>query len=356
MTIQPAVSVRRLWLVRLGKVGEGEPLALDNSLLSIGFGMKSDLRVAKDRAAILKFVNQASPDASPARASNIAAQVNQFVNVMAMGDVVISPLKRSGLIAIGQVEGPYAQLEDGHPARKVRWLRKDVPRDAFKQDLLFSFGAIMTVCEVKRNDALRRVLAVVATGDDPGDGVTPDMSSTDEPITVAPADVEQAIDLDRIARDQIERRISSVFSGHGFTRLIAAILRPQGYEVHLSPPGPDLGIDIVAGRGAHGFDSPRLVVQVKSGSIVIDQPTLQSLIGSVQDAHADHGLLVAWSGFKQSVVRRTNELYFRVRLWGREEVMNALFGVYDRLPEEIRADLPLRRTWTLVPDDTEDDR
>jgi restriction system protein len=119
----------------------------------------------------------------------------------------------------------------------------------------------------------------------------------------------------------------------------------------VSPPGPDSGIDIVAGRGALGFEPPRLVVQVKSGDINVDHPTLQSLIGCVQDAKGDQGLLVSWSGF--TVNKRTNELYFRVRFWGRDEIVNALLSVYDRLPEEIRAELPLRRTWTLVPEDEE---
>jgi restriction system protein len=64
----------------------------------------------------------------------------------------------------------------------------------------------------------------------------------------------------------------------------------QGYETNVSPPGPDSGIDIVAGRGPLGFEEPRLVVQVKSGDINVDHPTLQSLIGCVQDTHADHGL------------------------------------------------------------------
>jgi restriction system protein len=95
------------------------------------------------------------------------------------------------------------------------------------------------------------------------------------------------------------------------------------------------------------------VVQVKSGDIIVDHPTLQSLTGCVQDTKADQGLLVSWSGFKPTVIKRTNELYFRVRFWGRDEIVNALLSVYDRLPEEIRAELPLRRTWTLVPEDEE---
>ena len=52
--------------------------------------------------------------------------------------------------------------------RPVDWLKSDVPRDDFRQDLLFSFGAFMTVCEISRNDALQRVGAILKTGRDPG--------------------------------------------------------------------------------------------------------------------------------------------------------------------------------------------
>jgi len=70
----------------------------------------------------------------------------------------------------------------------------------------------------------------------------------------------------------------------------------------------------------------------------------------VQDAHADHGLLVCWGGLKRTVEARKNELYFRIRFWGRKEIVAALLDVYERLPEEFRAELPLRPVWTLVPD------
>jgi restriction system protein len=307
-------DVKRLWLVRLGRNGEFEGDALDKSLLSIGFNMTADLSGAKDRDAILEFIKAAFPDAPPGRQANFAAQVNQFVNTMAVGDMVVSPFKTLSKIGIGEVTGSYQQFEKGYPARPVKWLTTDVPRDAFKQDLLYSFGAIMTVCEVRRNAALKRVLAVAKGGKDPGDGAAPDLPSKSHATeTVAAVEADEAVNLEQIARDQIERRISSVFTGHEFTNLIAAILTAQGYETHVSPPGPDSGIDIVAGRGALGLEAPRLVVQVKSGDNTVDQPTLQSLIGCVQDTHADHGLLVSWAGFKPTVRKRTNELFFRVR-------------------------------------------
>lgn len=338
--------MKRLWLVRLGKHGEQEAHALETSELVLGFRV-GDLRFAKDRDAVLKILQQTSPDEKPKRLLNFAAQLNQFSNTIQLGDVVVVPLKTIGKIAIGEITGPCTSTTEGYPMRPVRWLNAEVPRETFRQDLLYSFGAFMTVCEISRNDALRRVEAVLKTGSDPGyesGSAAPSMPASPDAATAEEAE----IDLDRIARDQIERRIASAFTGHDFTRLVAEILKAQGYIVNVSPPGPDQGIDIVAGRGGLGFEAPRLVVQVKSGNVVADQPTLQSLIGAVHDTQADQGLLVCWGGFKKPVEQRRNELFFRIRLWGRADVLDALLECYDRLPEEFRADLPLRRTWMLV--------
>lgn len=341
--------MKRLWLVRLGRNGEQESHALEQSELVLGFPIE-DLSGAKDRDAVLAIALRAWRDEKPKTLLNFAAQLNQFCNLMQIGDLVVVPLKTTSQIAIGEITGPYVHKPEGRVSRKVKWLKSDVPREIFRQDLLFSFGAAMTVCEISRNDALRRVEAVLKTGRDPGfESGVEKIGRQRSDATEETAD-EEDVDLADIARVQIERKIASTFTGHEFTRLVAAILIAQGYLVNVSPPGADNGIDIVAGRGALGFDGPRLVVQVKSGNVVADQPTLQALIGAVQDAHAEHGLLVCWGGFKRSVDTRRNELFFRIRLWGRKEIIDALLEVYERLPEEFRAGLPLARTWTLVPD------
>ena len=36
----------------------------------------------------------------------------------------------------------------------------DIPRSNFDQDLLYSLGAFLTICEVKRNDAEKRIRAM----------------------------------------------------------------------------------------------------------------------------------------------------------------------------------------------------
>jgi len=42
---------------------------------------------------------------------------------------------------------PYCHYRD------VDWLAKDIPRDRFDQDILYSLGAFMTVCRINKNNA-----------------------------------------------------------------------------------------------------------------------------------------------------------------------------------------------------------
>lgn len=341
----------RSWLVRLGKFGEQETHALETGELVTGWQL-DDISGATDRHQIFAKVQEANPDQKPGTLTNWAIQLNQLARDVKEGDLVVLPLKTTGQVAIGRVKGSYRHTSDRHPARQVEWLRTDLPRSSIKQDLLYSMGATQTVCEISRNDAPRRFETLAMTGNDPGPNTSIGIV---QPLAAgAPSAADQAdlpINIEQHSRDQIERHIAAHFAGHTFTELIAAILRAQGYQARVSPPGADRGVDIVAGQGALGFDAPRLVVQVKSGGVVADQPALQGLLGCIQDTHAEHGLLVSWSGFTGAVRGRANDLYFRVRLWDREQILDALFSVYDRLPEEIRADLPLRRIWALVPED-----
>lgn len=36
----------------------------------------------------------------------------------------------------------------------------DIPRDVFEQDILYSFGAFMTVCKIHKNNAEARIKAL----------------------------------------------------------------------------------------------------------------------------------------------------------------------------------------------------
>lgn len=160
------------------------------------------------------------------------------------------------------------------------------------------------------------------------------------------------IDLEEAGLDQIARVIEAKFKQHAFTRLIEGILKAQGYTTYRSPEGADGGADILAGSGPFGFGSPRLCVEVKSEANPIDRPSVDKLMGAVTKFGAQEGLFVSWSGFKPNVQKELAASFFRVRLWSQTEILDALFEVYDRLDEELKAELPLKRIWTVaIPED-----
>lgn len=53
-------------------------------------------------------------------------------------------------------------------------------------------------------------------------------------------------------------------------------------------------------------------------------------------------------GFKNSVISEARRLFFESRLWEAGDLVRALLANYDRLSEDIRAEIPLKRLRVLV--------
>ena len=346
-----------LWLVRAGRHGEHEPKFFNDNRIYLTWGgalQHVDLSTTKDYDAVKRLVFTAYADESKNKLQNWTGQISAFALAMKLGDWVVVPRKSKAAIAFGEITGEYTYTPKAEPQyvhwRTVKWLNTDVPRSAFDQDLLYSFGAFMTVCEIKRNDAEKRVRALAQAG-----WISASLPpATPKPVAEDTEAPEDAIDLEQLARDQIAKLIERRFKGHEMARLVEAILRAQGYTTFKSPPGPDKGIDILAAPGPLGFGKPRICVQVKSQDSPIDSPTLHQLVGAMQSVQADQGLLVAWGGWKSSVDRELPNQFFRVRMWDQDDLIEQLLEQFERLPEDLRAELPLKRIWTVATQDEEE--
>lgn len=334
-----------LWLVRAGANGERESLQLEQGITTIGWDDLPDLSRTKDKEALQELLQKHYPDSSPNRLSNWRGQVWAFVDRMKKGDYVVLPLKSRPAIAIGEIAGEYQYRSDlplnARHTRKVKWLVTDMPRARLDQDVLYSLGAFMTVCQVSRNRAEERILAAMK-----GKGPVPAAAQVD-----VPSEVEAATDLEQVGQDQIRDLISRKFRGHDMEGLVAAILRAQGHTVHANREGADGGADLLAGSGPLGLDSPKLCVQVKSGDGQVGQKELRELGTVLQDFGADYGLMVAWGGFKESIYKESRQRFFQVRCWDSDDLIRALLANYERLDEGIRAELPLKRIWAVVNED-----
>jgi len=338
-----------LWLIRAGKHGEDENTALEKGLSIIGWREMPDVSNVKSYDEMKQRHSEIYPDISPKAIINNAAQLWAFVKRIEKGDLVILPLKTLSAIAIGEIIGDYQYVEGRH-VRKVKWIKENIPRNAFGQDLLYSFGAFMTVCQIKRNNAEERVRAILAGKLDPhlsGKGV---QGSLNTELETVGGGEEGFVDLEEQAFDQIRGLIESKFRGHDLTRLVEAILNVHGYQTYRAPAGPDGGVDILAGHGPMGFDKPRICVQVKSGGVQNDS-AIRELEGVMSRVGADQGLFVSWDGFNKTALGNTRDLFFKVRLWDDKKVIANLLSCYEKLPDEIQAELPMKRIWVVVPEE-----
>lgn len=348
-----------VWLIRAGAHGEYESRFVQDKKVYLTWNhLNLDLKTIPTRAALGEELMSRNPDSKPKRVANWVSQVWPFVNEIEIGDLVVLPLKSQRTIQIGEVTGKYQHDSDAtnpfYHFHTVKWIGESIPRSNFGNDLLNTFGAFLTICRVQRNNAEHRINAMRANNwkaEKLSTIINATSAATATPTTTL-NEAETDTDLEEAARDQIAKMISAKFKGHNLTRLVEGILKAQGYTTYRSPEGADGGVDILAGSGPLGFGSPRLAVEVKSENSPIDRPTVDKLLGAISKFGADEGLFVAYNGFKSNVQREYAASFFRVRLWTQKELLETLFAVYDQLDEDLKAELPLKRIWTVaVPDE-----
>ena len=334
-----------VWIMQAGPQGAFAEFMLDKNLLTIGwetFGTFADLQ---DQYQIFERIRPELTHKAQGVVTFYATQIRRFTCLMAVGDLVVLRLYRQPIVAMGEVVGDYQYSPEAgeYPhVRAVEWLNKEVPRKSLDSDLSKVMFANPWLFQWKAENAEERIWAA-ANGEN-----GPERAGVES----AESGVDEHQNISEQAAEDIRAYVDREFPRHGLAYLVGAILRVQGYVAEVSPAGPDGGIDIVAGSGPLGFDSPRMCVQVKSGLKKTDPTVLRALAGSVQNSRADYGLLVSWGGFTDATLKEARQSnYFNVRLWDSQALLNALFEVYDRLPAEIRARIPLTQIWVVADPD-----
>lgn len=160
------------WQVRAGPRGERDEEALNEGLAILGWDEMPDLSGFPTKSALRAEIRRRYEAASVAAVGNWTGQLWRFSHEMTDGDLVVMPLKSRGLIAVGEITGPYRYREQARPgfrhARPVRWIRTDVERDEFGPDLRDSMGSLLTVCRLTRHESVRRVTEIAHRRPDPG--------------------------------------------------------------------------------------------------------------------------------------------------------------------------------------------
>jgi len=135
-------------VVRGGEELKYLPCFEAENVVGIGWGELPGSPVGMSRQELAGVLRAAYPDASPNTIANNTGQVWNFVNTIALGDLVVAPLKASRSFRVGRVVGPAERREhlaELAAVRPVEWEARAVASQALAADLRHAMGAIMTV-------------------------------------------------------------------------------------------------------------------------------------------------------------------------------------------------------------------
>ncbi len=163
-------------MVRAGADDERATFSLSEGLTIAGWPEVGDLSGCKTPGDLKVELAKAYPRENPRVLGNWRGQLWRFRTVMSPGDLIVLPLK-TGDIAIGCLTGDYQFRAEAAPGlrhvRTVTWKRTDVPRSELRADLRATLGSLLTVSELRRLDAVKRLTALAAGGSDPGNPDAP---------------------------------------------------------------------------------------------------------------------------------------------------------------------------------------
>lgn len=163
----------RVWMVRAGREGRYEELALDQDVCVIGWSELGAIQPSASRDDLKASIAAVYGEASAPSLASQAGQIYRFVNDIAVDDLVVLPLMTaSAHVAIGRISGDYAYREDppfegtdARHTRPVEWLARSLPYERFDSDLREAFGQQGTVREISKPNAAQRIIDVLGGSD-----------------------------------------------------------------------------------------------------------------------------------------------------------------------------------------------
>ena len=328
-----------MWKVNAGRRSKFAADFSDLSIVAIGWREIGDPTRFARKADLLAAIAEAYPDHSSRQAEVSANQIWRFLKEVKEGDDVITydPLDRVYLIGriMGAPDYKPDIIEELPTCRAVEWTGR-ASRDSLSDTARNALGAILTLFLV-REEVARELEQVAATP--VGEIVIARPQALDD-------ETEAASDPFETIEEQALERIKDRLMGLGWDdmqEIVAALLRALGYRTIISPAGPDRGKDILASRDGFGFESPRIVVEVKHRKGAMGAPEIRAFLGG---RHTDdRGLYVSTGGFTREAHFEAERASTVTHLMTLDGLARAIVDNYDKMDERGRKLLPLTRLY-----------
>ena len=329
-----------MWMVR-GDSGRLYDEFHERRLVALGWEQMNDAKPGMSREQLADMYRAACPEYKPGQILSGASQVWRFINEVAEGDYVTTYNPSTRKYLIGQIAGP-ARVEPERESlgithtRKVKWTG-EINRDLLGIQTKNSLGSTLTLFRLPE-PAMAEIIAALKGTHAAVPAASDKLADTEEQTEAR----DLLGDVEARAVEFIKDRISKL-DWDEMQELIAGILRAMGYKTRIAPKGPDRGADIVASPDGLGFETPRIVVEVKHRSGQMGSKEIRSFLGGRHKD--DRGLYVSTGGYSKDARYEGDRAGIPVTLWELDDVVRYLIDYYDNVDNETRQLVPLKRVY-----------
>jgi hypothetical protein len=166
-------SGTRVWLIRAGRGGQYEQLALDEGVALIGWSDLGELSSEMSRDDLKELIREQYGEERVQSLASQAGQIYRFIHDVKVGDLVVLPLRtKPNHVAVGRILGPYRYRadgvfrdSDGRNTRDAEWIEREIPYERFDPDLREAFGLQGTIRKIAKDDAAARIDEVLDGAD-----------------------------------------------------------------------------------------------------------------------------------------------------------------------------------------------
>ena len=336
-----------IWFVRAGRESAYAEDFIQKKVVALGWVDLGDIDKSIAKPNLIPLYQQAYPTQPDGGVQVAVSQIIRFIQEVKVGDSIMTHDRDKQMYYLGVITSDYKwqpeTIAELPRVREVDW-KHQVPRGMLSSDTKNTLGAIQTLFLVKgkptteiRSKQLSVQQVPSATVVLPVPAQTPGQNDLEREIRAELLEKsEQAIE-DRIIRlqwDQVQE-------------LCAGILRAMGYRTTVSPRGSDRGVDVFASPDGLGLEEPRIFVEVKHRpNTSMGSQDIRSFIGG--RSSGDRCLYVSTGGYTKEARYEADRSSIPITLLGIVDLRKLFVDYYEKLDEEIKSLIPLKRIYVLA--------
>lgn len=346
--IRQGCTMSDIWFVRAGKESVYAEDFIQRKIVALGWAELGDIDTAISKARLIHLYQQTYPDVSEGQAQNAASQIIRFIQELKIGDAVMTYDRDKQIYYLGRIGSACIWrpqlITELRRARDVEW-QSQILRSTLSSEAKNTLGAIQTLFLVRGNIAAEIRSKAVPVQQSPATATTaatPPLAATDQS------------DLEREIRDQLLAKSGQAIEDRmvrlqweQMQELVAGILRAMGYRTTVSPRGSDRGVDVFASPDGLGLEEPRIFVEVKHRpTSSMGAQEIRSFLGG--RSAGDRCLYVSAGGYSKEARYEADRSNIPITLLGIVELRKLFVDYYERLDEEVKSLIPLKRIYVLA--------